>query len=60
MKGNRSGSDKLVAFIFPACIGFGTGIGALIHNVGLGIASGAVVGTVLSLIGQFLVKANSN
>jgi hypothetical protein len=52
--------ENKYAFIFPACIGIGTGIGALLHNVGLGIGIGAVVGTILSLIGWQLTRMDQD
>ena len=45
--------ENKYAFIFPACLGLGTGVGALLHNVGVGIALGAVFGMVLSLVGWY-------
>ena len=36
--------------IFPICLGLGTGLGALLRNVGVGLAIGAGVGTTLSLL----------
>jgi len=46
-------SENKYTFLFPACLGLGTGVGALLHNVGLGIGLGAVLGTVLSLVGWY-------
>ena len=54
---NQSRADTIVAVTFPVCIGIGTGIGALTHNVGVGIAIGAGIGTVLGLIGHYLIKS---
>lgn len=45
--------ENKYAFLFPACLGLGTGVGALLHNVGVGIGLGAVFGTVLSLVGWY-------
>lgn len=40
------------AYLFlPICVGLGTGLGALIGNIGVGLAIGAGVGTTLSLLG---------
>jgi hypothetical protein len=39
---------------FPICIALGTGVGALLGNVGVGISLGAGVGTTLSLIFYYL------
>jgi hypothetical protein len=41
--------------IFPICLGLGTGLGALIRNVGLGLAIGAGVGTTLSLLAYYFL-----
>lgn len=59
MSQNRPGAETLVAILFPVCLGIGTGIGALIHNIGVGIAVGAGMGTILNLVGHYLVKSNS-
>jgi hypothetical protein len=46
--------------IFPICLGLGTGLGALLRNVGLGLGFGAAVGTTLSLLAEyFLGRENS-
>lgn len=39
------------SFLLPAFIGLGTGLGALIGNIGAGMAIGVGVGTLLSLLG---------
>lgn len=36
--------------LFPACLGMGVGLGALIRNIGVGLAIGAGIGTILSLL----------
>lgn len=38
-------------FLLPAFIGLGTGLGALIGNIGVGMTIGVGVGTLLSLLG---------
>jgi hypothetical protein len=60
MKHNRSRYNTLVTIIFPACLGIGTAIGALIHNIGLGLAIGAGVGTIFNLIGYYLVNSKAD
>ena len=49
--------SRYVSIIFPLCLGIGTGIGALIHNIGVGLAIGAVIGTFSSLVGYYLVRS---
>jgi hypothetical protein len=39
--------------IFPICLGLGTGLGALLRNVGLGLGIGAMIGTTLSLLTEY-------
>lgn len=58
LKQNRSRYDSLVGIVFPACLGIGTAIGAFIHNIGVGLAIGAGIGTILRLLGYYLVKSN--
>lgn len=58
MKQKQSRADTFVAIIFPVCLGIGTGIGALIHNVGVGLGIGAAIGTILSLTGYYLIRSN--
>ncbi|MGD2157560.1 MAG: hypothetical protein PVG14_05205 [Anaerolineales bacterium] len=60
MKQKQSRVDTFVGIIFPVCLGIGTGIGALIHNVGVGIAIGAAIGTILNLTGYYLIKSNTD
>lgn len=56
MSDNRQ--EHKYAFLFPAGLGIGTALGALIHNIGLGLAIGAGIGTTLSLIGWYLSIKN--
>ena len=42
--------------LFPAALGLGTGLGALIHNVGVGLALGAGVGVAASLLAEWFVE----
>lgn len=60
MKPHQSRYNKLVAVIFPMCLGIGTAIGALIHNVGMGLAIGAGIGTIFNLIGTYLLKPKTD
>jgi hypothetical protein len=41
----------MYAFLFPVGLGNGTAIGALIHNIGVGLAIGAGMGMLMSLLG---------
>lgn len=50
--------ENKYAFLFPACLGLGTGVGALMHNVGVGLGLGAVLGTILSLVGWYWSNLN--
>lgn len=60
MKLNRSRYDALAAILFSACLGIGTAVGALIHNIGVRLAIGAGIGTIFSLIAYYLGKSNSD
>lgn len=42
------------AFLFPAGLGIGVAIGALIQNIGVGLVFGVFIGTLGSLIGAHL------
>lgn len=59
MKQKRTRYETYVSIIFPVCLGIGTAIGALIHNVGVGLAIGAGVGTFFSLLAYYLVKSRT-
>lgn len=52
MRNQRKKRTGRYAFLFPAFIGLGAGLGALLHNVGLGTATGAAVGATLSWVGS--------
>lgn len=60
MKDNQSRYNTLVAIIFPMCLGIGTAIGALIHNVGVGLTIGAGMGAIFNLIGTYLIKSKTD
>ncbi|MGD8814931.1 MAG: hypothetical protein PVI78_10715 [Anaerolineales bacterium] len=47
---NKTDKPNRYLFLFPASLGLGTGIGAALHNVGMGIAIGAAVGVTLVLL----------
>ena len=60
MKHNRTRYDTLATILYPVCLGIGTAFGALIHNIGVGLAIGAGIGTIFSLIAYYLGKNNSD
>ncbi|MGW8251012.1 MAG: hypothetical protein ACWGO1_10245 [Anaerolineales bacterium] len=60
MNHNRSRYDILAAIVFPASLGIGTAVGALIHNIGVGLAVGAGAGTVFSLTAYYLGRAKAD
>jgi hypothetical protein len=59
MKQKRCRNEKYVSSIFPVCLGIGTAIGALIHNIGVGLAIGAGVGTFFNLLAYYLVMSRT-
>lgn len=50
---NRKQTENNYAFLFPVGLGIGTAVGALIHNIGVGLAAGAGFGMLMSLIGWY-------
>lgn len=46
----KSGRQNWAGLFLPAGIGLGTGAGALMGNIGLGMIFGVAVGTILSLL----------
>ena len=54
MKNKQSDRNDFSIFILPICLALGTGLGALFHNVGVGLGIGALVGTVLGLAAYYL------
>lgn len=60
MEKKSSRKTAYLPIIMPACIGLGTGFGALIHNIGVGMTFGVALGTILSLIAYYLVKPESS
>lgn len=50
MKGRQNQPTSKSYFWLPVFIGLGTGLGALINNIGAGMAIGVGVGTVVSLL----------
>jgi len=60
MKHNRTRYDTLATILYPACLGIGTAVGALIHNIGVGLAIGAGIGSIFSLIVYYLGRNGSD
>jgi len=49
----------IISILFPACLGLGVGLGALIRNIGVGLVIGAGMGTTLSLLVEhYFVQKN--
>jgi hypothetical protein len=59
MKQEKVKRENKYFLIFPIFLGLGTGVGALIRNVGLGLAIGAAVGTPLALLAEYYLGRNS-
>lgn len=55
MNRHRNASSGWITAIFPICLGLGTGFGALIHNVGAGLAVGAGIGVTLRFVADWLM-----
>jgi len=53
MEQNMKKRKTVFGILFPACLGLGVGLGALMHNIGVGLAIGAGTGTLLSLLGEY-------
>ena len=53
-------SQNKYAFLFPVGIGIDVALGALIRNIGMGLAIGAGIGTACSLIGYYLGQQNED
>jgi hypothetical protein len=47
------------AWLFPAALGLGTGMGALLHNIGVGLGIGAAVGVTASLLADWITSHKS-
>ena len=60
MAGKLKPVENKFAFLFPAGIGIGVAVGALIHNIGVGMAFGAVAGMICSLLGWYLGNLHTN
>jgi hypothetical protein len=56
MEQGKKKKDNKFAVVFPICLGLGTGLGALMRNVGVGLAIGAGVGTLLGLLADFYLN----
>lgn len=50
MEQNQKKQNGIWGVFLPIGIGLGTGIGALLGNIGVGIGLGAAIGTTLSLL----------
>jgi hypothetical protein len=56
---NQKRSANKFAFLFPVGLGIGTALGALLHNIGVGLVIGAGIGTLMSLIGWHFTSQQS-
>lgn len=56
MKQTRS--ENKYAFLFPVGLSIGIVVGVSIHNIGAGLAIGAGIGTILSLIAWQFSRQN--
>ncbi|HEY68973.1 MAG TPA: hypothetical protein G4O08_00130 [Anaerolineae bacterium] len=54
MRKNKTNQPNRFLFLFPASIGLGTGIGAALHNIGVGMAIGSAMGVTLVLLFETL------
>jgi hypothetical protein len=59
MEQRKKKRENLFSFVFPACLGLGVGLGALIRNIGVGLAIGAGIGTILSLLAELYISRRS-
>jgi len=61
MKNNRGKRNDRLAhpgwFLFPMGIGLGTGLGALLGNIGVGLTIGVAAGTIGSLMMYYRKRA---
>ncbi|NIM95414.1 MAG: hypothetical protein GTO18_17090 [Anaerolineales bacterium] len=56
MKDRKIKEENKFIPIFPICLGLGVGLGALVRNIGVGLAFGATVGTTLSLAIEYFLR----
>jgi hypothetical protein len=56
MNTRRQQADIPWYIYLPICISLGTGLGALLGNVGVGIVVGAALGTILNLLAYCNLK----
>jgi hypothetical protein len=54
MESNQPSHDKPWFIFLPIFIGLGTGMGALLGNVGVGIVLGVGLGSILNLAAYYL------
>ena len=53
---NQKPRESTFALLFPVGIGIGVAIGALLHNIGVGMTFGAALGVTASLLADWLSK----
>ena len=53
MEHRKRDSENVFSILFPAFLGLGVGLGALIRNIGVGLAIGAGMGSFLSLLVEY-------
>ena len=56
MEQKKKKTNILPGILFQICLGMGIGLGALIHNIGVGLAIGAGFGGLFSLIAEFVIQ----
>ena len=52
MERQQKKASSKYGILFPTCIGLGGSLGALMHNIGVGMVIGVAIGTILSLVGE--------
>jgi len=55
MEQRKRESENVFSILFPAFLGLGVGLGALIRNIGVGLAIGAGMGSFLSLLVEYYI-----
>ena len=56
MREKQPRNKSSYTIIFPICLGLGTGLGALMHNVGVGLGIGAIIGALLVSLSWILFE----